>query len=461
MWGFRVGIGLSLLLLFVVNPVASAAPPPVKNVVLFIADDLGFQLGCYGDKLAQTPHLDALAARGTRFTRAFASVASCSPSRATILTGLPTHQCGQYGLAHATHNSQSFRNVKSLPGWLKAKNIWSAAIAKLHVGPEEVYPFDQVLNVANNRDPVALARRFQDAVTNAAGKPFFIQVGFVDPHRAARGFGNEGKFAPETPRYRPDPKSLTLPDYLPDQPEVRQEFVEYYQAVTRMDDAIGRMLAILKAQQLDESTLILFISDNGIPFPGAKTTLYDSGVHLPLLVVKPGQKPTVNEAMVSWTDIAPTILDWFGIPKPPALRGTSWLPILEQPDDSNRKVVFGSHQFHEVTMYYPMRMIRTRDYKLIENLASGLEYPHASDLWDSPTWQGILKRNDPRMGQRETAKFLQRPRWELYDLRTDPQERLNLADRPDQQETFRDLQAQLLEWRRATNDPWIIKQKHE
>src|SRR5690348_16908026 len=117
---------------------AAALPFPAaaaerKNVLLIVADDLGMEVGCYGDKAAKTPNIDALAAAGTRFTHGFASVSSCSCSRASLLTGMPTHQSGQYGLAHATHNQHSFRTVKGLPALLAPAGYRSEVIAKLHV----------------------------------------------------------------------------------------------------------------------------------------------------------------------------------------------------------------------------------------------------------------------------------------------------------------------------------------
>ena len=130
---------------------ASAADPPRRNILLLVADDLGLQVGCFGDKVAKTPNIDKLAANGTRFTHAFASVASCSPSRATILTGLPTHQSGQYGLAHATHNAYTFHDVQSVPRLLKASGYRTGVIAKLHVQPKEVYPFDVEVPGAGRR----------------------------------------------------------------------------------------------------------------------------------------------------------------------------------------------------------------------------------------------------------------------------------------------------------------------
>ena len=444
---------------------AQAAP---KNVVLLVADDLGFEAGCYGDAAAKTPHIDALAKAGTRFTNAFASVASCSASRATLLTGLPTHMCGQYGHAHAEHNFHSFRQVKGLPALLAPAGYRSGVIAKLHVQPKEVYPFDAVMP-GNGRNPVQIAAQTKKFLADTGDKPFFLLVGFTDPHRAVKGFANDAKYPAGVPAVTFDPKTLPVPYFLPDQPEVRAELAEYYQSVTRLDYGVGLVLKELaNAKQLD-NTLVIFLSDNGIAFPGAKTTLYDAGIHLPMIVRQPGQKAgVVNAAMVSFTDVAPTILDWCGV-KPPAakgktgytLPGRSFLPILEQPDADRWNTIFASHQFHEVTMYYPMRVVRTRQFKYILNLAHGLEYPHASDLWDSPTWQGIVKRGDKYMGTREVASFLHRPKEELYDLSSDPNELKNVAGDPAYAKPLAALRAELAGWRKRTDDPWLIKNEHE
>jgi N-sulfoglucosamine sulfohydrolase len=458
---------ISLALTLALSVPAAAAP---KNVVLLIADDLGLQLGCYGDPVARTPHIDALAKSGTRFTHAFASVASCSPSRATILTGLPTHACGQYGLAHATHNQHSFRNVRGLPALLAPAGYRSGVIAKLHVQPKEVFPFD-VEMPGNGRNPVQIAEQAKKFVAECGDRPFFLLVGFTDPHRAARGFANDGKYPPEVPAVKFDPTAVPVPYHLPDQPEVRAELAEYYQSVARLDDGVGRVLKVLAdAKRLDD-TLVIFLSDNGIPFPGAKTTLYDAGVHLPLIVRKPGQKEgVVNSAMVSWTDIAPTVLEWCGVKPPPAgkknkaaveIAGRSFLPILEEAEPKGWDVVYGSHQFHEVTMYYPVRMVRTRTHKYLLNLAHPLEYPFASDLWGSAMWQGVLKRGDSMMGSRSVKAFLHRPKEELYDLSADPNELKNLAGDSTHAKVLEELRGKLAAWREKTDDPWLIKNRHE
>ena len=437
------------------------AEPP-KNVIFLIADDLGSEVGCYGDPLAKTPNIDALAKAGTRFTHAFASVSSCSPSRATMLTGLPSHQCGQYGLAHATHHFQSFDKTKSIPGILNLAGYKTAVIAKLHVSPKEVYPFQQELGGRIDRDVEAMAAIAKKFIQECNGKPFFLHVGFHDPHRAAKGFGNESKMPATIPKTVFDPKAIKVPFFLPDHPEVRADLADYYESVARLDYGIGLMRKVLEETNVADNTLIVFLSDNGIPFPGAKTTLYDPGVRLPLIALKPGQKPgIVNDMLVSFTDLAPTVLDWCGLSKPDAMLGHSFLLYLEQEPQEGWQEVFGSHQFHEVTMYYPMRMVRTAKYKLILNLAHDLEYPTASDLWGSPSWQSVLYHKDVMLGERSTSAYLHRPKEELFDLAKDPHELKNRIDDADFANVRDQLRAKLATWRKATNDPWLIKDLHE
>lgn len=436
-----------------------------KNVLVIIADDLGRELGCYGDKVAKTPNLDKFAASGTRFVNGFASVASCSPSRSTMLTGLPTHQNGQYGLAHATHHQQSFGNVKSLPGLLGPAGYRTGVVAKLHVLPKTVYPFDEEIG-DGGRNPVMATAKAKKFIEDAGDKPFFLWVGLTDPHRAAKGFGNEGKYPKDVPAVTFDPKDVPVPAHLPDVPDVRKDLADYYQSVTRLDHGVGMLLKLLDDKKLTDSTLVVFLSDNGIPFPGAKTTLYDAGLNLPFIVRKPGQKAgVVSDAMMSWTDLAPTVLDWCGVKPAEAMRGKSLLPILEEPSPKGWDTVFASHQFHEITMYYPMRMVRTKQYKLIHNLAHRLEVPSASDLWGSPSWQAILKAKDDKMGARTVTAFLNRPEFELYDIVADPHEANNLLvtakDKPGTKAVFDALSKSLTDWRTATADPWNIKAKHE
>src|SRR5262245_18962932 len=203
--------------------VASTHAEPRRNVVLLIADDLGLDCGCYGNKVVKTPHIDSLAAAGTRFTHGFASVASCSPSRATMLTGLPTHMCGQYGLAHATHNAHTFRNVQSLPKLLKAGGYRSGIIGKLHVQPKEVYPWD--VEVPGGRNVPQMAQQARKFIEESGEKPFCLVMGYTDPHRAMKGFGNDQP-VPNTPHVRYDLKSVELPYHLSDADDARADLAD-------------------------------------------------------------------------------------------------------------------------------------------------------------------------------------------------------------------------------------------
>ncbi len=153
-----------------------------KNVLLLIADDLGFQVGCYGDPLTQTPNLDDLAARGVKFTKAFASTASCSGSRTTIYTGLHTHHNGQYGLASHRHHFQTFDHVDSAPAILSRHGYLTGIIGKVHVGPKEVYPWE-VREESDTRDVAITADRCAAFFerSKSENRPFFLTVGFPRP----------------------------------------------------------------------------------------------------------------------------------------------------------------------------------------------------------------------------------------------------------------------------------------
>lgn len=454
---------LTMLALSVaLSPAITAAEDrPRRNLVLLIADDLGLQVGCYGDKVAKTPNLDALARRGVRFSHAFAAVASCSPSRSVLYTGLHTHTNGQYGLAHAEHNFHTRNNVRSLPAYLRPAGYRTGIIGKTHVIPASVYDWDVEIK-ASGRNGAQMAKQAARFIADCAGKPFCLVLGYTDPHRAARGFANEPDYPGLTPT-RFDPKEVPVPSFLPDTPAVRADLADYYQSVNRLDQGIGRMLDVLRQTGHDNDTLVLFLSDNGMPFPGAKTTVYDAGIRLPLIVYQPGAKRqgVVNRAMVSWIDILPTMLDHAGVTPPRALQGRSLLPILTDEDAKGWDEVYASHTFHEVTMYYPMRAIRTRQYQYIRNLAHPLPFPFASDLYHSATWQDVVKRADNRMGVRTVDQYVRRPLEELYDVEADPAETKNLAADPAHAATLERLRKSLRAWQERTRDPWLVKYEHE
>jgi N-sulfoglucosamine sulfohydrolase len=453
-----------------ISPAAAAE----RNIVLIVADDQGQDAGCYGNSVIQTPNLDALAADGVMFSQAFATTASCSASRSVILTGLHNHRTGQYGHAHDYHHFQGYQDLKSLPVLLGKAGYRTATIGKFHVAPEQVYRFDQHLE-ANARNTVQMAERSKPFITADSAKPFFLYFCPTDPHRGGgqnkdeptkpNRFGNrpEGYPGVEPIRYRPE--DVVVPAFLPDSPATRAELAQYYQSVSRIDQGVGRLISILREAGVYQSTLIVYISDHGIAFPGAKTTTYEPGLRSPCIVRNPylDRKGVVNQGMVSWVDITPTLLEFAGaLAQAPGLHGRSFLPILDQESPPGWDEVFASHTFHEVTMYYPMRVIRGRQFKLIWNIAHGLPYPFASDLWAATTWQDRFRKGMQALyGKRTVQDYIHRPEFELYDLKSDPDEVRNLAYLPSHTRTLEELKKKLKAFQVRTEDPWILKWDYE
>lgn len=449
---------------------AWAAPP---NIILVVCDDLGPDLGCYGNTAIRTPHIDALAAEGVRYTNAFCTTASCSASRSVILTGLHNHANAQYGHEHAYHHFRSYENLKSLPVRLSAVGYRTARIGKLHVGPEEVYKFDQVLP-GNARNPVQMANNCQPLLAAKAERPFFLYFCPADPHRSGEtvasdpqrpnAFGNKPNGYPQVKTETYSPEEVIVPRFLPDSPASRAELAQYYQSVSRIDQGVGRLVQHLKAAGIYDNTVILFTSDHGIAFPGGKTTLYEGGMRIPLIVRHPKHQPRISEALVSTVDFTPTILHLAGVASdsmPDELQGRSFVSTFASDADESSEV-YASHTFHEITMYYPMRVVRTKQYKLIWNLAHGLPFPFASDLWEAPTWQAAYQQGpEAKYGPRTVKAYIHRPQFELYDLQADPDEVKNLADSAQHRQTFNELSAKLKAFQKRTKDPWILKWDYE
>jgi len=412
-----------------------------------------------------------------RFTNAYAATASCSASRGVILSGLYPHQNGQFGHQHNWHHFSYHKWVQSIPSLLKQNGYRTGVIGKLHVAPMEQLPFDFVVpgkEIMGNRDVIVMAEKANEFFNQDKNNPFFLLIGYSDPHRSAQGmstmknvenfsgFGNDNEYTDITPIIY-DPEDVIVPDFLPDAPEVREELADQYQSISRLDTGIGKVIEYLRSSGRYEQTLIIYISDNGIPFPGAKTTIYDSGVHLPMIINAPTitKSGGINNAMISFIDLLPTILDWTDTKGPEyELPGRSFLSIIDQENATGWYEVYQSHTYHEITMYYPMRAVRTKQYKYIHNLFPELEYPFATDLFVSKTWQGILERKSDTMGRRNVSNYLIRPAEELYDIQIDPVEAYNLAQDPAYSDVLQELRAKLRSNRDATNDPWLINDNY-
>jgi N-sulfoglucosamine sulfohydrolase len=481
----------SILAFILLAPATCVMAAP--NIVLFVTDDMGTDAGCYGNPVIQTPHLDALAQDGIRMTHAFCTTASCSASRSVILTGLYNHANAQYGHEHAYHHFRTYDHIQSLPALLAQAGYRTARIGKLHVGPESVYKFDRAI-AGNARSPVEMADNCRELIAEKSDRPFFLYFCTADPHRGGGKIGR-GDFAPDAFGNRPqgwpkvaevkyDPKQVIVPPFLPDTPQCRQELAQYYQSVSRIDQGLGRLLAILRETGHEDDTLVIFTSDHGIAFPGAKTNLYEPGMRVPMVVRLPrsqarraseeraasatrgaGQTAdgSVCHALVTHADLTPTLLDFAGaLPKDHGFHGRSWKEAVTHENPAGWDEAYASHTFHEITMYYPMKVIRTRTHKLIWNVAHPLPFPFASDLWEASTWQEAYRRGpDANYGKRTVRQYIHRPQFELYDLAADPDETRNLADDPDHAELLTELKGKLKAFQKRTGDPWILKWDYE
>ena len=245
-------------------------------------------------------------------------------------------------------------------------------------------------------------------------------------------------------------------------------------------------MEILKKNGKWENTLILFTSDHGMAFAGGKTTVYEGGLRVPFIVRNPYQKErgNTNNAMISLVDITPTLLDFAGsyddkvgaakpelatIPggrrnrkDPYKFHGRSFFPILAQKNPDGWGIIHASHTFHEIQMYYPMRVVRDRKYKLIWNIAHPLPYPFASDLWAAPSWQAQWKKGpDAPYGKKTVREYIQRPQFELFDISADPNETVNLAPEDKYKPVLEEYKAKLKKFQNLTQDPWVLKWKYE
>ncbi|XP_077979755.1 N-sulfoglucosamine sulfohydrolase-like [Glandiceps talaboti] len=455
-----------------------------RNVLIILADDYGFESQVYNNTVCQTPNINNLAKQGVTFKYGYTAVSSCSPSRSSLLTGLPQHQNGHYGLAHGYHHFAAFDNVKSLPVILKGANIRTGIVGKKHVGPDTVFKFDfeateeteSILQVARNITHMkGLIRHFLQVKDP---RPFMLYIAFNDPHRCTANaeyglfcekFGNgqpgTGVIKDWKPQYY-KPEDVEVPYFVPDTPAAREDISKQYTIINRMDQGIGLFMKELQDAGFADNTLVIFTSDNGIPFPNAKTNLYEKGMGEPFIVSSPFHKERWGQEsndMVSTLDIVPTVLDWFNVSYPNykifsdqvKLTGKTLLPSMLK--EQGYDTVHASHDFHEVTMAYPMRVIRHKNYHLIHNLNYRMPYPIASDIALSETMLDIFNRTIAHQQThwfKTLHQYYYRDEWEMFDIEKDPHELNNLANDPQHKTLFEDLKKKLVAWQWQTGDPW-------
>lgn len=437
---------LTLACLFLATAAPSALAAKRPNIVVFIADDAGMDFGAYGNRSIKTPHIDALAAEGVRFTKAFLTSPQCSPSRTSMLSGRFAHTIGTEDL-HVGIDAKT----DILPRHLHEAGYFTGFMLKGHIGSEGEKQFDWTDHgffpdwIEGKWNAKALGN-FQEALDKAGEKPFFLWVAFVDPHRP---YGDPANAAPRVN----NPQKIRVPPFLVNSAITRRDLADYYDEISRMDTHIGNMLGELDRRGLRDDTIIVFLSDNGMPFPRAKGTLYDSGIQTPLVFnwrgkIKPGQ---VFDGLTSTIDLAPTLLDLVGAKVPEHWYGQTFAPALFG-KGQGRSHVYSERNWHGVDEH--ARSVRTERHKLIIN--AYIELPHGtpSDLSTSPSWYELIrsrKRGGLRPAQQQIF-LAPRPAVELYDLEADPHEVRNLADDPAHLATIEKLLKTLDAWMKETGD---------
>jgi len=431
---------------------ADGLPIP-DNVLLITADDVGWKdMGCYGNAEIATPNIDRLANEGVRFDNAFVTSSSCSPSRATLITGQYPHTNGVDGLPTSHPEKSLPKGYRTLPSMLRDSCFdasFDACYNTAIEGKWHVAPFDHPSHYGYNQrlsnileQEIKNSERTRAFIQANADKRFYLEVNYMNTHRNMKG---EFEFDPDFPV---DPEQIAVPEYwhLPDWPEIRIEVAKFYSQAMRMDFMIGEVLDKLDELGIAEDTMVIFLSDNGPPFPGCKMTCYDRGTATPLLirwprVIQPGSSVSHQ---ISVVDIMPTILEAAGILLPDDLQGSSFLPLLTDPGSGPiRDAVFTEMTWH--VFYLPTRAIRCNGWKYIRNLS---EDPVGLDQCEDMEWAQRLAELPDQPWTRPRIPE------ELYHLESDPNEQNNLIDNPDHWEVLADMRSRLDQHMRETKDPF-------
>jgi N-sulfoglucosamine sulfohydrolase len=341
------------------------------------------------------------------------------------------------GLAHAPYGWRLDRRARHVAHLLADAGYSTTLVGMQHLierGAAHELGYQRVLPIApadeEARGAVALLRELA-----RADRPFYLEVGFEEPHRPY-DFGGA----------QPDEsQGVAVPPYLPDIPEARQDLAAFQGAIRQMDRGVGTILAALDELGIAQNTCVIFATDHGAAMPRAKCTLYDPGIEVALVWRWPAaglEGGQVVSELVSNVDVTPSLLEGLGQPVPANVQGRSFWPLLQGSGYTAREHVFAEKTFH--TYYEPMRAIRTASKKLIVNLEVSTSVDVPADVRESPIYPRMLPQLDGV-----------RPPLELYDLVDDPWEQHNLADDPDLASVKADLRQRLLGWMKETDDPLL------
>lgn len=460
-----VSLLLCLALPAVGQPAATSAERR-PNILLITADDLSADsLGSYGCKVPGiTPHLDELAAQGMRFGHAHVNIAVCQPSRQSIMTGMYPHRNGGEGFEPINNN------VRSLTEVLGSRSYLSGILGKeKHLQPKEKFRWDFLAGEAALADGAGIgrsaekyhshAKKFMEQAV-AAGKPFFLMANMHDPHRPFAGSAQElNAWGDDLPKFtrRITEEEIEAPGFLPDLPEIRKEIAEYYTSVHRCDQVVGAVLRALQETGQEENTLVMFLSDNGMAVPFAKSNCYLHSTKTPWIVCWPGKVKAGAvdaEHVISGIDYMPTVLDAIGLGGLPGMDGTSFLPVLSGEKQPQREYAFTEYHRPYGNQCYPMRAVQGKRYGYLVNFWAGRTAPMRMESLSGLTWKAMQEaaKTDRDIAAR-VKLFEHRTLEEFFDFEKDPDALDNLINSPEHQEEIGKMSAALAERMKATQDP--------
>lgn len=469
----RRALGLTLAGALLARLAAGAAPAPQDrlNLLLVTADDLnGDSVGWMGDPQGATPNLDRFAATAHRFVNHYLVAPLCQPSRSALMTGLAPQRNG------ATSFNPVFEGTPTLVTLLRAAGYYSAVLNKsAHMQPPSAFPWDANFE-RSSRDPKIWSEMLATALDAAAkaGKPFFVNANIRDPHRPFRlgpvpaphpgtpleahpehELSMSAAEAAAVPVRRFDPEALRVPRFLADLPEVREDLAQYYSAVARLDEAFQEIFHTLRESGHLEDTVVVFLGDNGMPFPFAKGTLFRSGTHEPVLLRWPGMGvPQVRPELVSSLDLLPTLLDLLDVKPPGDLDGRSWLPMLRGEPAGGHDAVFAEVNQFVSGGAYPQRSVRTLRSALLYNAWSNGVRRLRFEATRTPSYRAMEAAATE--GSREAERLRQFDAPDplvFFDLEEDPDELVNRIHDPRSRPEIERLAKLLVAEMRRTSDP--------
>lgn len=406
------------------------------NVVFIIADDIGWgDIGFYGNKDVKTPNINALGASGLVFNNMYVTASSCSPSRCSIISGRYPHNTGAPELHDPLPAAQFM-----FPEILRKAGYYTALSGKNHMGPAVKKAFELI---SPGKGPGAEEDWVPILRNRPGSKPFFMWFASNDAHR-------DWQFNEDGVRY--DPQKLKVSPMLYNGTETRKDLTGYYHEISRLDHYVGKVVEELKRQGIFENTYIIFMSDNGSPFPRNKVRLYDSGTKSPFIVAGPGIGTARTNSLISAIDIAPTILEIAGTRTDERIQGKSFLGVLQGRERTIRDFVFAEHNWHVFQGYE--RMVRYENWVYIrngfperQNLASESTrmFPAGKELWKAHE-QGLTN------AAQEDVFLKPRPAEELYNVSKDPFQFTNVAGVRSNKKMLSHLRTVLDTWIAETGD---------